>query len=259
MSEIEFAAVNISDMWCKIYTGMRDKHELDYCIHGVYEEDNQKFAIVCDDSGKLYRLDFSLTEEGLTLADEIVEVREEFVETDNIKKFAEPENADEYKLFADKKEQEEEKQEEQEVEEDEGKEAKMSEDDMIAKIAELEQSIEEKENIIMEKDKAISDRDAELEALRKFKQDTEDKEKAMSVEAIMSEMVKFMDAETAENFRREGLAVEFAELDAWANKVKASVVDKVMNSKSKKTDEVFSFAAPVEKVKERPASVWDRL
>lgn len=263
MSEIEFAAVNISDMWCKIYTGMRDKHELDYCIHGVYEEDNQKFAIVCDDSGKLYRLDFSLTEEGLTLADEIVEVREEFVETDNIKKFAEPENADEYKLFADKKEQEEvqdeEKQEEQEVEEDEGKEAKMSEDDMIAKIAELEQSIEEKENIIMEKDKAISDRDAELEALRKFKQDTEDREKAMSVEAIMSEMVKFMDAETAENFRREGLAVEFAELDAWANKVKASVVDKVMNSKSKKTDEVFSFAAPVEKVKERPASVWDRL
>lgn len=260
MGEIDFAAVNISDMWSKIYNGMREKREWDYCIHGVYEEANQKFAIVCDDSGKLYRLDFSLTEEGLTLADEIVEVREEFVETENMKKFAEPEDADSYKTFAEEKEVEEEPKAEDEEKKEEAKEAKMSEEDMLTKIAELEAVVEEKENIIMEKDKLIGEKDEELEVLKKFKQCAEDKEKAMFVETTLSSMVKFMDNETMEQARQEGLSVNFAELDAWANKVKASIVDKVVNSKAKKADEIFDFAAPVEnKNKELPKSVWDRL
>lgn len=248
MSEIEFSAVKIDDLWAAVYRGMRDAREWNYYIHGIYEEDGQKFAIVYDDNNKLYRLDFSLTEEGMTLADEIVEVKEEFVETDNMKKFAEPENVIEYKKCAEKDPEST----------DEGKEAKMSEEDMLAKIAELEQVIEEKENIIMNKDNDISAKDAELAELRQFKADIEAKEQAMAVESILNSMIKFMDKETAENFRKEGLTVEFAQLDAWANKVKASVVDKVVKIENN-NDGVFSFAAPIEKSKKQSDNVWERL
>lgn len=261
MSEIEFAAVNIGDMWCKLWNALRDSHrDWEYSIHGIYEESNKKFAILCGD-GKLYRLDFSFTDEGLTLSDELVEVQEEFVETDNIKKFAEPDDVDKYKNLAESEDDEEDDKDEPEDEEDlseeNGQNISMSEDEMMAKIAELEKTVEEKENIIMDKDKEIQDRDIELEGLRKFKSDVEAKEVAMAVEQILADMTKFMDKDTVENFRKEGLEVEFSQLDAWANKVKASVVDKVV--KSDKGDGLFKFSAPVENEKSTSNNVWDRL
>lgn len=253
MSEIEFAAVNISDLWCSVYNAMEKAREWEFSIQGLYEEGSQKFAIVRDRDRKLYRLDFSLTEEGLTLADEIVEVKEEFVETENMKKFAEPENVADYR-FAES-EPEDEEEDDDDVDE---KEEKMSEDEMMAKISELQSQIEEKENIIMNKDKDIADRDAELEELRQFKAGIEEKEKATAIEKVLSDVNKFLEKDAVESFRQEGLAVEFAQLDAWANKVKASVVDKVVNSKSKQGD-VFSFSAPIEQQNKRPESVWDRI
>lgn len=141
-------------------------------------------------------------------------------------------------------------------EETEEKEAKMSEDEMMAKIAELQSCIEEKENIIMAKDKDIADRDAELVELRQFKSDVEAKDKAMAVEQIMSEVKGYMDAQTAEQFRKEGLEVAMSEMDAWKNKVKASIYDKAMNKKDKGSD-CFKFSAPIETKKS--GNVWDRL
>jgi hypothetical protein len=82
MAEIEFSAVNIGDLWGKLYNSMRDLRHWEYYIKGIYEQDNKKFAIIYDDDMKLYRLDFSLTEDGLTLSDEIIEVKEDI---DNIK------------------------------------------------------------------------------------------------------------------------------------------------------------------------------
>ena len=240
MAEIEFSAVDIGDMWGRLYSAMREARNWEYGIQGIYEEDNKKFAILIDDAKKLYRLDFSLTEDGLTLADEVVEVKQEFTETDNIKKFAEPENVAEYRLAdcnddADKDDEHDEEQE-------------MSADDMKARIAQLEKDIEDRDNIIM-------GQNSELETLRQFKKDVEDKEKAISVEAIMAECKEYMSDDCYKQMREEGMACEFADVDAWANKVKAYCFSAVKKTPKKEKTDVFTFAAPVEKKEHK--GLWD--
>ena len=241
--EIEFAAVDIGDMWGRLYRIMDEERRWEYGIVGIYEEDNQKFAIICDRDKKLYRLDFSLTEDGMTVADEVVEVKQEFTETDNIKKFAEPENMADYR-FAE--------EDGDEDEHDDDGETKMSEDEMMAKIAQLEKDIEERDNIIME-------RDTELADLREYKKAVMAKENACAVEAIMAEIKPFVNDEQFAAFREEGLACDETNFDAWSNKVKAVCFSEVKKSVKKDDMGVFSFAAPIETKKTKSASVWDRI
>ena len=238
MAEIEFSAVDIGDMWGRLYSAMREARNWEYGIQGIYEEDNQKFAILIDDAKKLYRLDFSLTEDGLTLADEVVEVKQEFTETDNIKKFAEPENVAEYRL-ADCNDDDD---------KDDEHEEEMSADEMKAKMTELEKDIESRDNIIMEKD-------AELEELRKFKAEVEEQRKAATVESIMAECKEYMSDEQYKEMREEGMACNMAEIDAWANKVKAYCFSAVKKTPKKEKTDVFTFAAPVEKKEHK--GLWD--
>ena len=242
MAEIEFSAVDIGDMWGRLYSAMREARNWDYGIQGIYEEDNKKFAILIDDAKKLYRLDFSMTEDGLTLADEVVEVKQEFTETDNIKKFAEPENVAEYRLADcdDEHDHDDDKDDEHDEE--------MSADDMKARIAQLEKDIEDRDNIIM-------GQNSELETLRQFKKDVEDKEKAISVEAIMAECKEYMSDDCYKQMREEGMACEFANVDAWANKVKAYCFSAVKKTTKKEKPDVFTFAAPVEKKEHK--GLWD--
>ena len=240
MAEIEFSAVDIGDMWGRLYGAMRETRNWEYGIQGIYEEDNQKFAILIDDAKKLYRLDFSLTEDGLTLADEVVEVKQEFTETDNIKKFAEPENVAEYRLS-----------DCDEHDDDDGHEEEMSADEMKAKMAELEKDIESRNNIIMEKD-------AELEELRKFKAEVEEQRKAATVESIMSECKEYMSDEQYKEMREEGMACNMAEIDGWTNKVKAVSFSAVKKNVKKNNDGLFRFAAPIDNNK-KSNSVWDRI
>lgn len=242
MAEIAFAAVDIGDMWGKVFDALHERYPDGdwgsvYRIDGIYEQDNKKFAIIHrKDEDTKYRLDFSLTEEGLTLADEIVKVELEIVETEEVKKFAEPEDADKYKKFEeDDKKDEDEKDDSEEDEEDMSKEEKMSEDEMMAKIAELEKSIEERDNIIMEKDTCMKEMETELSELREFKKTCMEKEKACSVESVMNEVKEFMDDEQFKSLRDEGLACDFAQIDAWTNKVKAISFESVKNKKQSKT------------------------
>lgn len=245
MAEVEFSAVDIGDLWGRLWHEMDDSRHWEYGISGIYEEDNQKFAILRDRDQKLYRLNFSLTEEGLTLADEVVEVKQDFIETDEIKKFAEPENVEQYRKFA-----------EPEKDLEDGEEVEMSADEMKAEIARLQGEIENRDNIIMERDKTIKDSEAELCDLRAFKQACMEAERGSKVDAIMSEVAKFMDKTQAEEYRNEGLTCEFAELDGWANKVKAVVFEKVTKAPVK--DDGFTrMSAPIEVKK--TGSVWERL
>ena len=243
MAEIEFSAVDIGDMWGRLYSAMREARNWEYGIQGIYEEDNKKFAILIDDAKKLYRLDFSLTEDGLTLADEVVEVKQEFTETDNIKKFAEPENVAEYRLSDcdDDDDKDDEHDEEHE----------MSADDMKAKMAELEKDIESRDNIIMEKD-------AELEELRKFKAEVEEQRKAATVESIMAECKEYMSDEQYKEMREEGMACNMDEIDGWTNKVKAVSFSAVKKNVKKNNDGLFRFSAPIDNNK-KSNSVWDRI
>ena len=242
MAEIEFSAVDIGDMWGRLYNAMREARNWEYGIQGIYEEDNKKFAILVDDTKKLYRLDFSLTEDGLTLADEVVEVKQEFTETDNIKRFAEPENVAEYRLAdCDDDDDDDEHDEEQE----------MSADEMKAKMSELEKDIESRDNIIMEKD-------AELEELRKFKAEVEEQRKAATVEFIMAECKEYMSDEQYKEMREEGMACKMSEIDGWTNKVKAVSFSAVKKNVKKNNDGLFRFAAPINNDK-KSNSVWDRI
>lgn len=243
MAEIEFSAVDIGDMWGRLYTAMREARNWEYGIQGIYEEDNKKFAILIDDTKKLYRLDFSLTEDGLTLADEVVEVKQEFTETDNIKKFAEPENVAEYRL-ADCDEHDDDEHEEEE---------EMSADEMKAKMAQLEKDIESRDNIIMEKD-------AELEELRKFKAEVEEQRKAATVESIMAECKDYMSDEQYKEMREEGMACKMSEIDGWTNKVKAVSFSAVKKNVKKTNDGLFRFAAPIDNnKKDSYNTIWEKL
>lgn len=132
------------------------------------------------------------------------------------------------------------------VEHDE--EHEMSADDMKARIAQLEKDIEDRDNIIM-------GQNAELETLRQFKKDVEDKEKAISVEAIMAECKEYMSDDCYKQMREEGMACEFADVDAWANKVKAYCFSAVKKTPKKEKTDVFTFAAPVEKKEHK--GLWD--
>lgn len=251
MAEIEFSAVNIGDLWSKLWIIMTDEQHWDYTIDGIYEEDNQKFAILKDRDLNLYRLNFSLTEDGLTIADEVVEVKQEFTETDNIKKFAEPENVEQYTKFAEPKKNEGEG-EVGEEKPDEGEPTKMSEDEMMAKIAELEKSVEERDHIIM-------DKDTELEELRAYKAAVVAKEMACRVDSVMEEVRTYINDEQFAEFKAEGLSCGENDIDAWSNKVKATCFSEVKKTIKKDDKGVFSFAMPKVIKHSDPNSVWEKL
>lgn len=241
MNEIEFAAVDIGDLWGRLWHEIDETRHWEYGIVGIYEEDNKKFAILRDRDMKLYRLDFSLTEDGMTVAEEIIEVKQDFIETDNMKKFAEPENVADYRLAED----------DDKTDKDDGEDEQ--EEDMAEKLAKLEKDIEERDNIIMEKDK-------ELEELRQFKADVEEKEKAKSVEGIMAEVKEFLDDEAFKAYREEGMLCKMSEIDGWANKVKATSFEASKNKKSKKENTgIWGFAAPISNSNKKSDSVWDRI
>lgn len=250
MAEIEFSAVNIGDLWGNVWEAIRSKYPNGeygsvYSIDSIWEEDNKKFVLIRKrDESDLYRLDFSLTEDGLELADEIVKVEIDIVETDNIKKFAEPENVEQYTKFADPKQEPE---KEPEVES-----TKMSEDEMMAKIAELEKSVEERDHIIM-------DKDTELEELRAYKAAVVAKEMACRVDSVMEEVRTYINDEQFAEFKAEGLSCGENDIDAWSNKVKATCFSEVKKNIKKDDKGVFSFAMPKVIKHSDPNSIWEKL
>lgn len=279
--EIKFAAVDLGDMWGALRSAMSE-HSWYYYIDGVYEEDNQKFAIIVDDNDavKKYRLDFNYTEDGLTVADEITEVKVDFIPTENIKKFAEPENAEEVKKCAepDKKEGEDgddgkdnKKNADGKTEGDNGNDgekkklsdpepAKMSVEEMEKKLAELQADVEEKENIIMEKDKKLSEQETELSDLREFKAGIEKEGLSKNVEQVMADVKDFIDNTKFAELREEGLACDTTNFDAWSNKVKATCFSAIQKKgRKKQTNTVWSFSAPTETESNVPTDFWSQM
>ena len=253
MAEIDFSAVNIGDLWGRLYGAMRDLRHWEYYLKGIYEEDNKKFAIIYDDNMKLYRLDFSLTEEGLILSDEIIEVKEEFVETDSMKKFAEPEDVEKYRKEIKEEEKEEKMEEECGNEEKDEEEPTFSIEDLQSRIAQLEKDIEDRDNIIMGKDK-------EIEELKEFKDSIEKKEKATAVESLISEVSEYLDEDTLKDLRSEGLTCDMCDMDGFKNKVKALCFNAIKKQPKKKNPDVWSMSAPINNQdKKKSNSVWDRI
>ena len=240
MSEVNFEAVDVGNLWCSCWDAMRDKNEWDYEIVGMYEEDNQKFAILRNRDGKLYRWNFSLTaEEGFVGEDEITEV--EFVATEKTMKFAEPENVAEYRF--------EEKADDGEEEED---------IDYEAERAKLTADIEERDNIIMERDGKIKDMECELEELRAFKAGIEAEQKKVTVMNLLAEVKPYFDAVKLNELRKEGIECE--NIDIWCNSVKAVAFEAQKSKKIVKSehedDGLWRMSAPINIVKSNKG-LWD--
>ena len=134
--------------------------------------------------------------------------------------------------------------------------AEMTPEEMAEKIGELQKNIEERDNIIMEKDEAMKKMEEELSDLREFKKTCMEKEKACAVESVMEEVKEFMNDEQFKALRDEGMACEFAQIDAWSNKVKAISFESVKgNKKTTKTSSVMWFSAPIQTEKNKN-SLW---
>lgn len=143
--------------------------------------------------------------------------------------------------------------------EDDGHVDKHEDEDFAAKCAEMEKKIEERDNIIMENEKKMKEMEEELSDLREFKKTCMEKDKACAVESVMNEVKDFMNDEQFKALREEGMACEFAQIDAWSNKVKAISFESVKtHSKKKKDDSIMRMSAVVDTLIQ-PNSVWDRL
>lgn len=126
----------------------------------------------------------------------------------------------------------------------------VSMDDMKAKVDELTKEIENRDNIIMEKDK-------ELEELRAFKADIENKEKMSSIDAIMNEVKSCLSEQQFNDLKEEGVNCEMSQIDGWKNKVKAVCFDATKGQNQGKND-VWAFAAPIN-IKTTPKTAIERL
>ena len=133
------------------------------------------------------------------------------------------------------------------------------EEDFAKKCAEMEKKIEERDNIIMENEKKMKDMEVELADLREFKKTCMEKDKVCTVESVMNEVKDFMNDEQFKALREEGMACEFAQIDAWSNKVKAISFESVKSNKKSKGFGVMKFSAPVDNTIEKSGSVWERL
>ena len=131
------------------------------------------------------------------------------------------------------------------------------EEDFAKKCTDMAKQIEERDNIIMDKDKKIKEMEEELADLREFKKTCMEKDKACAVESVMNEVKDFMNDEQFKALRDEGMACDFAQIDAWSNKVKAISFESVKGKKTKGST-IMSFSAPLDTV-QKPDSVWDRL
>lgn len=229
--EVAFAAVDLNLMWTKINDELRARnYDWSWYIDGIFEQDNKKFVIIRNDDGDRFRINFSYTEDGLFMDDEMVKVEVEFVETDDIKRFSCPE---EFKhLMGEEGEPEEPKDEP-----------------------------DEKDAIIMQKDAEIDELRKELDELKAYKAAIEEKEIAKRVEDILDEVKDYLDDDKYQELRTEGLACGKDEIDAFSNKVKAQCFNAFKKAAKKNADKIFAFSKPIEIQKKDMSTmnVWDRI
>ena len=229
--EVAFAAVDLNLMWTKINDELRARnYDWHWYIDGIFEQDNKKFVIIRNDGGDRFRINFSYTEDGLFMDDEMVKVDIEFIETDDIKRFSCPE---EFKHL-------------------------MGEE---GEPIEPKEESDEKDAIIMQKDAEIDELRKELDELKAYKAAIEEKEIAKRVEDILDEVKDYLDDDKYQELRTEGLACGKDEIDAFGNKVKAQCFNAFKKAAKKNADKIFAFSKPIE-IKKKDMStmnVWDRI
>ena len=249
--EIEFAAVDLGDMWGKVTKAIEDKVGYIFWISGLYEEDNKKFAIVkAYGTGECVKFDFSYTEDGVEIIGEPVGVDIEFVPNERTVKFAVPEGFEKYTKFEDDKDDDDDKPDDDDKKDDnDDNDDDDKKADMSDEMAELTAKLEEKENIIMEQEE-------ELKKLRQYKADKEALEKKEKVDSVMGDAKEYLDDDIMKSLADEAECCDLAELGEWENKVKAACFSVIKEAKM--SDDGLRIDIPVQAHKENE-TVWDRL
>ena len=115
-------------------------------------------------------------------------------------------------------------------------------------MAKLKKDNKEKEDIIMAQK-------AELEQLRKFKEETLAEAKSEKIKCTMAKVKEHISEEDFEKFQSEGEKCKFDEIDGWVNSVLASITDKVLKMSERGTTH---FRVPVTEPNE-PKSLWEKV
>lgn len=247
--EIEFAAVDLGDMWFKVYKAIEDKVGYRFYICGLYEEDNKKFAIVKSEDGSMAKIDYSYTEDGVELIGEPVGVDVEFVPNEKVVKFAVPEDFEQYTKFEEDKDDDPDDDDNNEPKENDDDDKDDKNAEMEEQIKTLTAQLEEKENIIMEQEKLLKE-------LKEYKEGKEALEKEEKVNAIMGDAKEYLEEDEMKSLVEEAKCCDMANLGEWENKVKAACFAVIQ--KAKMSDDTFRIDIPVQISKENE-TVWDRL
>lgn len=227
-------AVSIGcDLWDRLCSVLKEKYPMDdgdwitckYWIRGIYEEGTEKFAILEEkDGGKLFKVMFTLTEDELTLGDELIEVAIDFVETNKMEMFTK-EEISQYEETTKPETQKDEKKEE--VEEPEVVENGCgSEEEDKSKMAELEEKV-------MAYEKEIAE-------LKEFKEEVLNSKRDSVVSATMAKIKEFVDAETFDKYESSGNSCKYEDINGWRNEVLAEISELALSKLSsidKKDDE----------------------
>lgn len=251
-TEIKFAAVDLGDLWGAITDSLYKRLDYKFYIDGIYEETNQKFVIVKNGSGEYYRIDFSFTEEGMFMSDEMQRVGIEFTPTSDAVKFEVPAEYEKFTKFEDESDDDEPDDDNDDDDDDDKKEdgsenKKMSEEEMEAKIQELTQALSDKEEIIMGQETELAD-------LREFKANVEEQTVKATVDETMSSVKKQLGAEQFNDLQEEGMACKMSELDGWKNKVKAVAFDAMPHDNS--NNGLWKVGAP-QQTQKQSGGLWD--
>ena len=197
-------SVKIGDsLWSALYSFIENTYPQEekigyskYSIDGIFEDGDQKFAVLCDDDKKYYRLNFSLSEEqDFQAVDELIELTdysassqfsesevETFITNYIKKKEDEKKNQDktDEKDKKDSEEQSEEDEKEGSNEEDEDKKKKKFSYDSLDEIpeyVELRTKFSNLETQVETLNNTINELNEEIKPLRDFKAEAERKEK----------------------------------------------------------------------------------
>lgn len=286
----EFAA-DIGNIWyilCDVLTVKYPDEDYGsiYRIEGIYEEDEQKFAIIYKkDEATLYKINIAFDEnDNIVLGEEIVEVEKTYLETDNVKKFSDEGVDSKYKIFEEKEDiiMEEDKPEEKKLAEDEPKEDKDEKSeveekkfsldayvDQVAMLAMLEKETEDNKkladtvmkemsaNEIVEKFVQMAKENAELKAEKEVN-DKEKRDKKFS--AIMASVKEDLDEKTFSELSVEGKELTLDQLGAFENKVKAFAYEATKNKRTKQEDEdIMRFAGVDNTVGNENEDVFERI
>jgi len=268
MEEKTFA-INIENLWSLIYSKLeKDYPDREYGsiyrIDGIYKEDDKMFAIVHKkDESTLYKININTEDDNVALDVSFIEVESAFLEKGTIMTF-EKEGESKYKTFEkdeneiimeDTKKVEELENEDKKTPEVEEKEKKFSLNayaDCGATIAFLEHETEQNKALAEKVMKEMSAEDIvktviefakEVEELKKFKVEVEDKEKQKKFSSIMASVRGDLDEKTFSDLYKEGENVSLIDMSGFENKVKAFAYEATKKKTVEKTITTeFKFA-----------------